>query len=284
MGAADDPRLLRLRSTLQAAALASAPFGCRLDVLDEIDSTNDRVHALAGEDAPEGTVVVARAQRRGRGRRGAAFASPADSGLYLSTLLRPAGWTAPPAERIALTSVLTLLAGVAVVDAVRRLGAGAAELKWPNDVIVPAPDGRWRKLAGVLSEGTSDERGLAHVVVGIGVNVTRTPDGAGLETAAVALRECGAADADVPEAGAAVLASLAEWFARARRDGAFAVVQAWRERAPSTIGRRVSWLQHGRRASGRVRGIDASGALEVDGDDAVERIVAGSVEWDGYGG
>lgn len=284
MGAADDPRFLRLRATLQAAALASAPFGCRLEVLDEVDSTNDRVHVLASEDAPEGTVVVARAQRRGRGRRGATFASPADSGLYLSTLFRPARWEVPPAVRATLSSVLTLLAGVAVVDAMRGVGVEVAELKWPNDVIVPGPDGQWRKLAGVLSEGVSDERGLAHVVVGIGVNVTRTPDAAGLETAAIAVRECGAADVEVPDVGAAMLTSLAEWFARARHEGATTIVDAWRERAPSTVGRRVTWLQDGQRATGRVRGIDDHGALEVDGDGAIARIVSGSVEWDGYGG
>ena len=37
---------------------------------DRIDSTQSEVQRLAAEGAPEGTVVTARHQRAGRGRRG----------------------------------------------------------------------------------------------------------------------------------------------------------------------------------------------------------------------
>ena len=116
--------------------------------LDICDSTNDEALALARRGARHGTIVVARAQRAGRGRDGRSWASPPGMGLYFSAVLRP---------QLALAQVppLTLAIGIAVVDAARSCGA-PAQLKWPNDVLVHA-----RKLAGVLVEAHSQEIGRA---------------------------------------------------------------------------------------------------------------------------
>ncbi|HEU4731532.1 MAG TPA: biotin--[acetyl-CoA-carboxylase] ligase, partial [Kofleriaceae bacterium] len=126
--------------------------------LDECDSTNDEAAHLARAGARSGTVVIARAQRAGRGRAGRTWASPRDMGLYLSAVIRPA---------IPLGSVppLTLAIGVGVCDAARSAGAPAA-LKWPNDAYVHG-----RKLAGVLVEAQSQGDRLEAIIVGIGVNL-----------------------------------------------------------------------------------------------------------------
>src|SRR5215468_535735 len=133
-----------------------------VEVKQETGSTNADVAQAARDGAAEGLVVVAERQTSGRGRMGRQWESPARAGLMFSVLLRPAADT--PVSRYGW---LPLLAGVAVVEAVRRLGEVDAVLKWPNDVLI---DGR--KCAGILAESVPD-RG---VVLGIGLNVTMRED------------------------------------------------------------------------------------------------------------
>jgi BirA family biotin operon repressor/biotin-[acetyl-CoA-carboxylase] ligase len=115
---------------------------------------------------PEGAVAVAEEQTAGRGRMGRRWEAPAGSSILVSTLLRP-----PTGRRAA---ELSLVAGVSVAIAVERATGLAAQLKWPNDVMLDR-----RKVAGVLAELKDGA-----VVLGIGLNVNQRP--AELPTAAKA--------------------------------------------------------------------------------------------------
>src|SRR2546430_17167499 len=149
------------RPPLSGAALRRAlvvPGGLWTDVVlrEETAATNAAAMAAARDGAPEGLVVVAERQTAGRGRLGRQWESPPRAGLAVSVLLRPPrgyGW-------------LPLLAGVALIETVRRLAELDAVLKWPNDLLI---DGR--KCAGILAETVPDG-----VVVGIGLNVTLRSD------------------------------------------------------------------------------------------------------------
>ena len=106
------------------------PFDVRW--LPSTTSTMDVASRLAHEGAPHGVVVVADEQTSGRGRRGTTWASPPGAGLYLSFIARPpipTAVSAPP-------SLLTLAAGVAVREGIATATGLAADLKWPNDVII----------------------------------------------------------------------------------------------------------------------------------------------------
>ena len=131
-----------------------------LKVYKTISSTNTVLKALAAEGAPAGLALVAGEQTAGRGRMGRSFYSPADSGLYLSLLLRP-GMSAVEATR------LTACAAVAVAETIEALSGREAQIKWVNDILV---DGR--KVCGILTEASVDcENGMMrHVIIGIGVN------------------------------------------------------------------------------------------------------------------
>lgn len=131
--------------------------------LAETDSTNTRVLALAREGAPAGTAVVADSQTAGRGRGGAAWASPPGVALYFSVLLRPA--LAPEA-----LPLVTLAAGAAVAEAVRAGTGLPAGLKWPNDLLVGG-----RKACGILCEAEPGADGAPAVAVGVGLNVNTPP-------------------------------------------------------------------------------------------------------------
>ena len=126
------------------------PIGQRVLFYDRIGSTNDVAGALAGDADAEGTVVIADAQTSGRGRLGRSWFSPPGAGLYVSVVLVP-GRAAIDAARA--TTLLTLSAGVALAEGVQAATGLAADIKWPNDLLV----GR-RKLAGILAEGVAPGR------------------------------------------------------------------------------------------------------------------------------
>jgi BirA family biotin operon repressor/biotin-[acetyl-CoA-carboxylase] ligase len=143
---------------LAAALTRDSTLWRNLDVVPEMGSTNEALVAAAGEDAPEGAVLVAEHQVSGRGRLDRVWTSPPRAGITVSFLLRP---DVPAARR----GWLPLLTGVALAEAVGEVAGVRASLKWPNDLL--AGDGR--KLAGILAES----RGTA-IVVGVGLNVSTT--------------------------------------------------------------------------------------------------------------
>jgi BirA family biotin operon repressor/biotin-[acetyl-CoA-carboxylase] ligase len=146
--------------SLAAAVTRDTALWRSLEVVGEIGSTNAALVAAAGEDAPEGTVLVAEHQVAGRGRLDRVWTSPPRAGLTVSFLLRP---DVPAARR----GWLPLLTGVALAEAVGEVTGVRASLKWPNDLL--AGDGR--KLAGILAETSGPA-----VVVGVGLNVSTTAD------------------------------------------------------------------------------------------------------------
>lgn len=148
---------------LDADEVRSALAGrwARVDVVDATGSTNADLLDAAAEGAPDRTVLVAERQEAGRGRLARSWISPPGSGLTVSVLLRPAG--VPPSR----FGWLPLLAGLALLDAVRALAPVPCGLKWPNDLLVGAAP---RKAAGILAEVAGPA-----VVVGIGVNVVAAP-------------------------------------------------------------------------------------------------------------
>ncbi|MGH7153891.1 MAG: biotin--[acetyl-CoA-carboxylase] ligase [Acetobacteraceae bacterium] len=231
---------------------------------DRLGSTNDEARRLAETDAPNGTVVVAREQIAGRGRRGRSWSSPPGN-LYLSILLR----LDLPAARIAELSFVTALA---VADTVDYFISNKAVLKWPNDVLV---DGA--KISGILLE-----RADAAVVVGIGLNVLHVPpDATAIATSLMQAGAWHASDFGEPSARVAeVQAALLQGFVgrvAAWQDGGFdAVRDAWLARAhPTGTVLRMS-LGTGS-VIGTFVGLGCDGALLLESAGSIRRITAGDV-------
>jgi BirA family biotin operon repressor/biotin-[acetyl-CoA-carboxylase] ligase len=190
--------------------------------LDVTDSTQSEVQRLAAAGAPEGTVVTARHQRAGRGRRGHDWWDAPGESLLASVLLRPAGpVTAAPQ--------LSLVGGLAVADALVALASVPARIRWPNDLLV---DGR--KVCGILAEAASGGAGadrVHHVILGIGVNLAQTAFPEALADRATSLR---LVTGRAPEAGAvlaAVLDRLGRHYDTWRAGGFAALRAAWLERS-----------------------------------------------------
>ncbi|MCA9751243.1 MAG: biotin--[acetyl-CoA-carboxylase] ligase, partial [Gemmatimonadetes bacterium] len=156
------PRGSALAAAGVQASLGGATWGRELEVLAAIGSTNDRAAERAAAGAAPGLVVTAELQTAGRGRRGRVFDSRPGLGIWSTTLLPvPADPAAAPR--------LSLIAALAVAEAVEERTGFSPALKWPNDVRIGG-----RKICGVLVEARS-AGGRVFPVAGIGINVHHRP-------------------------------------------------------------------------------------------------------------
>ena len=226
---------------------AILPPGYALIALDEADSTNDEAKERAAGGAPDGTVVWARQQRAGRGRRGRIWVSPPGN-LYVSVILRPACEARSVAQ-------LSFVAALAVHDLVDGLLPGRARCKWPNDILV---DGG--KVAGVLLESALALGGRVDwVVLGIGVNLASHP-GIDGPIPSTSVADAGASVLAPEDALPSVLAALAQHRREWETQGFAAVRRAWLDRAYG-LGGPVTVTNGERRVTGVFEGLDEEGAL-----------------------
>jgi len=234
-------------------------FGIPMVWISEVESTNDVARWMAAFGVPEGGVVVAERQMRGRGRWGRAWASPA-GGLWCSVLLRPTGQP--------VWGRLSLAVGVAVAETIELVTGLRVGIYWPNDLIV---DGR--KTGGILIEGHA---GAIVVGVGINTNVAMEELPADVAPRATSLHlVTGHAISHAPLLEA-LLRRLEHWY-RIWADGDLHVVEAWSAR-DVTRAQRVIIGGPGEPVEGIAEGVDDDGALRLRvtaGD--LRRIVAGDL-------
>ncbi|WP_236566636.1 biotin--[acetyl-CoA-carboxylase] ligase [Nocardia sp. CY41] len=232
-------------------------FFSRIDVVESTGSTNADLIARAADPDVDRVVLLAETQVQGRGRHARPWVSPPRAQLAMSLLVRLPG--IGPAS----LAWLALLTGVAVVDALRATAGVAAELKWPNDVLIEG-----RKVAGILAEVASSG-GAPAVVIGLGLNVSLTED----ELPVPHATSLTIADARETDRTVLVRSLLVEFVRRftAWRDADWAtdeLAAAYRERC-ATIGTEVrAELPGGRTLTGVAAGVDDYGRLLI-GDQAV---------------
>lgn len=206
---------------------------------DVVTSTNDVAAQMVREGAPEGTVIVARGQTAGRGRRGRSWTSPIGEGLYLSVILRPP---------IPLTDVwqIGFMASVAVAEAVERTAGVRPRIKWPNDILL-----RGRKVAGILIElpvvspgGVHREQNAAPqltgrpVVLGIGVNVNTKDFPSELQRSATSIALTRGQTVAIPDVESALLLFLDSWYSKYLEQGFEPVLNVWKH-LDCTVGRKT---------------------------------------------
>ena len=249
-----------------ACPALSLPAGWTLLAYDAIGSTNDEAMLRAETGAAEGTVVWARQQVSGRGRRGRVWQSPPGN-LYTSIIVRPAS-TAEVAAQLSFVTALAVGEAVAgCIPAGRRIG-----LKWPNDVQV---DGA--KIAGILLESAvgSDGR-VAHVAIGTGINVGWRPAPGETPYPAASLQTLGG-ETRLETVLESYCAALARWLGRWRTDGFAAIREAWLAQA-GNLGQMIE-VKTGRDVlTGRFAHLDETGALILEGiDGSRTRVTAGEI-------
>jgi BirA family biotin operon repressor/biotin-[acetyl-CoA-carboxylase] ligase len=237
-----------------------------LELLFEVDSTNTRLLSAAPPPPGSADVCVSELQHAGRGRLGRRWISPFGGGIAMSL-----GWTC--SDVIRTLPALSLGVGVAVSRALARAGAEGISLKWPNDI--------WfldRKLGGVLIELRAEAGGPAHVVIGVGINVSlpeearREIEASGVAVAAVA-DACKVAPSRNLMAGA-ILDELLSMLVQYERFGFSAFRDAWTA-LDGLKDRQVQVVVGGTAIFGIARGVDSDGALLLETKERMQRFVSG---------
>ena len=234
---------------------------------EEVDSTNRVAKQLAQKGAAAGAVVVAEAQGKGRGRLERPYFSPAGKGIWFSVILRP---HILPQE----APKCTLLAAVAVAMAMKRFGL-KAEIKWPNDILHEG-----KKLTGILTEMSAEIDRINYIVIGTGINVNMEEEEFPEELRDKATSLSIMKGERLPRVAffQAVLEALDELCIVLEEDGFAPIVARWREYAV-TLGQEVHVIGAIGKDSfdGRAVDIDEEGALLVETEGGVRRVLAGDV-------
>jgi BirA family transcriptional regulator, biotin operon repressor / biotin---[acetyl-CoA-carboxylase] ligase len=228
----------------------------RLERHDELGSTSDECIARAKAGEAAGLAVQARRQLAGRGSRGRGWTAP-EGNLSLSVLLRPGR---PAAE----AGLFSLLAGIAVAEALAPRSTTVPMLKWPNDVLLAGA-----KLAGVLIDAMPEGDRLDWLVVGIGVNLAAAPEIPGRRT--TSLRAHGG-NLSADDAADAILAGLAAWHdAPGSR-----IREAWLARA-HPVGTPLTVRGAQGERQGSFAGLSETGELLLRDKDRIEPVSTGDI-------
>ena len=226
-------------------------IGRKIFHYDSVPSTMDAAFRLGMEGEPEGSVVIAEGQLKGKGRLGRTWTSPKGKGIYLSVIFRPA-MTATE------VSHLTLMSAVAVCEAVNKMSGVKATIKWPNDVLIGT-----KKLAGILTELHAEVDRVRFCVVGIGLNVN-TPLNL-LPPHSTSLKHEAGENFSRVELVQEILRSLERWYGRLKENGSAVIISRWTELA-QTLGRRVRIVDAHGATEGEAVGLDATGGLMIRND------------------
>ena len=246
--------------------LKTSRLGKTVHAYRSVKSTNDLAAKLADEDTPEGVIVTAEKQTRGRGRLGRHWYSPPKTGIYLSIILRP---QFPPEDAPGL-SVMT---AAALADTIAHWRPGLVQIKWPNDLWING-----RKTAGILTELSAERDKINHVIVGVGINVNHRasdfPDD--LRATATSLRRELRHKVDRLELLRLFLLNFEREYDKYRKYRLKKSHSKVRKYS-ALIGRDITVQSGQTKLTGTVKDIDSTGALILQTAAGLETVTAGEV-------
>jgi BirA family biotin operon repressor/biotin-[acetyl-CoA-carboxylase] ligase len=238
-------------------------IGKKIFYFDSVMSTMDIAMQLGLKGLPEGTIVIAETQTKGRGRLGRFWFSPKYKGIYLSSILRP---KILPTQ----ASILTLLSAVSILEAIKEITGLDAQIKWPNDILLNN-----KKLGGILTELNAEMDKVNFIVTGIGLNVNNEKKT--LINGATSLKEKTGVHTNRIILLQEILRKIESNYLLFQKKGATAIVEKWRQ-YNVTLGKRVKIYYQDTHLEGQAIDIDVDGGLILRQDSGVmEKVMAGDI-------
>jgi BirA family transcriptional regulator, biotin operon repressor / biotin---[acetyl-CoA-carboxylase] ligase len=260
MNAASHYDLSEINSTLRGTL-----FDGKLRYVPETGSTNTLAMQAATAGVAEGTVILADQQIAGRGRNGHSWHSEPGSAILVSVVFRP---RISPAQSL----WLSLMAGVAVHEAIARACGIECDLRWPNDLLVNG-----KKLCGILTETSADHEQLRFAVIGIGVNLNQHAFPRDLVQVATSLHLETGKIWSRSELLIEILRALGAGYRLALgRTGTESLLQRVETISSYVRGRRVHVDEAGG-YTGTTDGLDSQGFLRVRTTEGVKTVLSGGV-------
>jgi len=227
-------------------------IGAKIVRVTRCPSTNDLAKDLALSGEEEGTVIISEEQTQGKGTKGRSWFSARSKGLYLSIILTP------PSPEI---SLLPLVAGLAVSDAVFSSADIRIGLKWPNDLVWQG-----KKLGGLLCESGYLGNRVNYVILGLGLNVNHRKDDfpEEIRQQAVSLKLITEKDTDRNTLLESLWQALNHWYGQFLQGKVEEIISAFEERSVLPLGSEVTLALDGEEISGIYKGIDSKGGLILE--------------------
>jgi len=239
------------------------PSPYRLIALEDVDSTNEEAKRLARDGAPDGTVVWAKRQTAGRGRRGREWCSE-EGNLFCSILFRPECHAAKALQ-------LSFIAGLEMADTVASVlpRSTFVHCKWPNDVLVEG-----RKISGILLESQAVPLGgMEWMVIGVGLNISSFPDSVDYPATSI-LNE--GVEVSVEKMLQSYLLRFLAGYVTWKNLGFEPIRTAWKRRAAG-IGKEITVRLPRETLNGVFKDLDEDGTLILLHNGDERRITAGEV-------
>lgn len=247
------------------SGLKTKIFGQNIIHFETTETTMRPAFERGLNDEGEGVLIVAETQTKGKGRMGRSWVSPKSKGIYASLLLRPQFHPTDVAK-------LTLMAAIAIAEAVQKVTGVLTKIKWPNDVLVEG-----KKLAGILTEMDAEMERVKFVVVGFGINVN-TPESA-LPDGSTSLKQLTGKNISRIQLLQEILWALEMWYLNIKKNGFNAGLKRWKE-LTSTLGSKVKIVESGQSIIGMAEDIDDYGGLliRLDSGKLIRRMSGDVVE------
>lgn len=246
-----------------SAQLNTKFIGRKIYYFYEASSTMDKAFELGLKGSPEGTLILAEAQNKGRGRLGREWFSPKYKGIYLSLILRP---------KILPNSIpmLTLMTAVSICEAIKENLNLDARIKWPNDILI-----NQKKLGGILTELNAETDLVHFVIVGAGINVNNAKDT--LVPGATSLKDEKKENINRIILLQEILRRIEENYLHFQEKGSRYIIHKWRT-FNATLGKRVRVTCQKQHLEGQAVDIDADGGLLIRKDSGlIEKVLTGDV-------
>jgi BirA family transcriptional regulator, biotin operon repressor / biotin---[acetyl-CoA-carboxylase] ligase len=240
-------------------------IGHKIHYLERCSTTMDIAMQLACDDPAEGTLVLAEAQTKGRGRLGRHWVSTKYKGIYFTLILKP---EVSPGQ----SSVLTFLAAVSVCEAVKMVTGITASIKWPNDILINN-----KKFGGILTEIEAEPARVHFVFLGIGLNVNN--EAGELLKGAISLKAAAGTEQKFNriELLQEILRRIEDNYVLLKKNGGSVVLDKWKK-LNSTLGKMVKVFSPKDHVQGLAVDIATDGGLLVRRDSGkIQKFMSGDV-------
>lgn len=248
----------------QSISVYQNPNLPKIIYLDEVDSTNNYARSLS-DSLNSDFLVVSDMQTLGKGRLGRVWDSPAGTGIFMSLCIKPD-------IAIEKASMITLVMAISLCDAIDELYSENSNIKWPNDIVMNS-----KKISGILTEMSSDIDGIKYIISGVGINVNNRKFADNIKEMASSLF----LETGILMDRSTLIASIIHHFYNnfnifLKTEDMTGLKEKY-ERHLANIGKEVKILDPKGEYNALALGIDETGALLVNTDGKIKRIISGEV-------